>query len=103
MDLEGTDSNERGEDRTTFERQTILYGLALAEVLMINMWEHDIGRYTASNYGILKTVMEVNLSLFQSSKPTKTMLLFVVRDHIEEDTPFTEIQVCACVRECVCV
>jgi hypothetical protein len=43
MDLEGTDSGERGEDRTTFERQTILYGLALCEVLIVNMWEHDIG------------------------------------------------------------
>jgi hypothetical protein len=38
MDLEGTDSGERGEDRTTFERQTSLYALAVAEVLLINMW-----------------------------------------------------------------
>ena len=85
MDLEGTDSGERGEDRTTFERQTTLYALALSEVLIINLWETDIGRYTASNYGILKTVFEVNLQLFDN--PSKTLILFVVRDHIEEDTP----------------
>jgi protein SEY1 len=85
MDLEGTDSGERGEDRTTFERQTTLYALALAEVLLINMWEQDIGRYTGANYGILKTVFEVNLQLFGSTE--KTVIMFVIRDHIEEQTP----------------
>lgn len=100
MDLEGTDSGERGEDRTTFERQTALYALAVAEVLIINMWEHDIGRYTASNYGILKTVFEVDLQLFHNSTasaskkeaPSKTTLLFIIRDHIEEDTPFDSLK-----------
>ena len=92
MDLEGTDSGERGEDRTTFERQTSLYALAVAEVLLINMWEHDIGRYTASNYGILKTVFEVNLQLFDAEAMNKTVLLFVIRDHIEEETPMAQLQ-----------
>lgn len=91
MDLEGTDSGERGEDRTTFERQTSLFALALAEVLIVNMWEHDIGRYTASNYGILKTILEVNLQLFQQHN--KTILLFLIRDHIEEDTPMASLQI----------
>lgn len=90
MDLEGTDSGERGEDRTTFERQTSLYALAVAEVLLINMWEHDIGRYTASNYGILKTVFEVNLQLFDAHN--RTVLMFVIRDHIEEETPMAQLQ-----------
>jgi len=101
MDLEGTDSGERGEDRTTFERQTALYAMAVAELLIINMWEHDIGRYTASNYGILKTVIEVNLQLFHAaaasntskttSSSARTVLLFVIRDHIEEDTPLVQL------------
>lgn len=82
MDLEGTDSGERGEDRTTFERQTVLYGLSLCEILIVNLWEHDIGRYTASNYGVMKTVFEVNLQLFKGQ--VKTMLLFVIRDHVDE-------------------
>lgn len=90
MDLEGTDSGERGEDRTTFERQTILYGLALCEILIVNMWEHDIGRYTASNYGVLKTVFEVNLQIFKAQG--KTMLLFIVRDHIEQTTPAAALE-----------
>ncbi len=92
MDLEGTDSTERGEDRVTFERQTCMFALAMAEVLIVNMWEHDIGRYTASNIGILKTVFEVNLQLFAKAN-YKTMLLFIIRDHIEEDTPMINLKV----------
>ena len=91
MDLEGTDSGERGEDRTTFERQTSLFALSLSSLLILNLWETDIGRYTASNYGILKTVFEVNLSLFAPS--TRTAVLFLIRDHIEADTPLTSLQV----------
>jgi len=91
LDLEGTDSGERGEDRTTFERQTSLYALALAEVLILNMWEHDIGRYTASNYGILQTCFEVNLSIFQGGQG-KTILLFVIRDHVRETSPFEALK-----------
>ena len=90
MDLEGTDSGERGEDRTTFERQTSLFALALSNLLILNMWEHDIGRYTASNYGILKTIFEVNLTLFSPS--THTHLLFLIRDHIEDETPLDSLQ-----------
>jgi hypothetical protein len=89
-DLEGTDSGERGEDRTTFERQTILYALSICEVLIINMWETDIGRYTASNHGILKTVFEVNMQLFKSK--TKTQLLFIIRDYNEDGTPFSTLR-----------
>ena len=91
MDLEGTDSAERGEDRTTFERQTILYAVALCEILIVNLWEHDIGRYTASNFNILKTVFEVNLQLFKENR-NKTMLLFIIRDHIESYSPLKRLE-----------
>ena len=36
----------------------------MADVLLINMWTTDIGRYGASNYGLLKVIFEVNLKLF---------------------------------------
>ena len=38
LDLEGTDGRERGEDDTTFERQSALFALATADVLLINIW-----------------------------------------------------------------
>lgn len=108
MDLEGTDSRERGEDAATFERKSSLFALALAEVLIVNLWAQDVGRYNAANMSLLKTVMELDLQLFfggatatpaqagteggktdvEDGKPRmhKTRLLFVIRDHVS--SPF---------------
>ena len=38
LDCEGTDSKERGEDRHKFEHSSSLFCLAMADVLVINMW-----------------------------------------------------------------
>nr|GMD06394.1 protein ROOT HAIR DEFECTIVE 3 homolog 2-like isoform X1 [Ipomoea batatas] len=77
MDLEGTDGRERGEDDTTFEKQSALFALAIADVVLINMWCHDIGREQAANKPLLRTVFQVMMRLFS---PRKTTLLFVIRD-----------------------
>ena len=66
LDVEGTDGRERGEDQD-FERKSALFSLAIAEVVIVNMWEHMIGLYNGANMGLLKTVFEVNLELFQQS------------------------------------
>jgi hypothetical protein len=79
MDVEGTDGRERGEDQD-FERKSALFSLATAEVLIINMWEHAVGLYNGANMSLLRTVMEVNLALFQKTSVSKTLLCFVLRD-----------------------
>ncbi|GAA6002408.1 hypothetical protein JCM10207_001105 [Rhodosporidiobolus poonsookiae] len=90
MDVEGTDGRERGEDQD-FERKSALFSMAVAEVLIVNIWEHQVGLYQGANMGLLKTVFEVNLGLFLAAKEKgkakgssqdKTLLLFVIRDHI---------------------
>lgn len=109
MDLEGTDSRERGEDAANYERKSSLFALALAEVLIVNVWAQDVGRYNAANMSLLKTIMELDLQLFfggtgkassdsdtvelrdrvsDGGKPRmhKTRLLFVLRDHVS--SPF---------------
>lgn len=109
LDLEGTDSRERGEGAVNFERKIALFALTLSEVLIINVWEKDVGRYNAANLDLLKTVIELDLQLFfgspqsstengtasngaDSSPPSpshrmhKTRLLFVLRDHVS--SPF---------------
>ena len=63
MDVEGTDGRERGEDQD-FERKSALFALATSEVLIVNIWEHQIGLYQGANMGLLKVVFEVNLELF---------------------------------------
>lgn len=81
MDVEGTDGRERGENQD-FERKSALFSIAIAEVLIINLWEHMVGLYNGANMGLLKTVFEVNLQLFQQKGKGKTLLLFVIRDYI---------------------
>ncbi|OCH93787.1 protein SEY1 [Obba rivulosa] len=85
MDVEGTDGRERGEDQD-FERKSALFSLASSEVLIINIWEHQVGLYQGANMGLLKTVFEVNLGLFgkktADGRNQRTLLLFVIRDHI---------------------
>ncbi|KAI5336832.1 hypothetical protein L3X38_016101 [Prunus dulcis] len=86
MDMEGTDGKERGED-TAFEKQTTLFALAVADVLLINIWCHDIGREHASNKSLLNTVFQVMMRLFG---PRKTTLIFVIRDKTK--TPLENLE-----------
>ncbi|CAG8957407.1 hypothetical protein HYFRA_00011388 [Hymenoscyphus fraxineus] len=83
MDVEGTDGRERGEDQD-FERKSALFALATSEVLIVNIWEHQVGLYQGANMGLLKTVFEVNLQLFLKDKASnpRSLLFFVIRDHI---------------------
>ncbi|KAF8647142.1 hypothetical protein AX16_006973 [Volvariella volvacea WC 439] len=94
MDVEGTDGRERGENQD-FERKSALFSLASSEILMINLWEHQVGLYQGANMGLLKTVFEVNLGLFgrrsQDGLSGRTLLFFVIRDHIG-NTPLSNLQ-----------
>ena len=85
FDVEGTDSKERGDDRLKFEQCSSLFTLAMSDVLMINMWTNDIGRYTASNYGVLKVVFEQNLKLFQQESEKKIIIVLRDFDSNEDD------------------
>jgi len=94
MDVEGTDSKERGEDRASFEHRASLFALALSDLVMINMWYTDLGRYTASQYGLLRTILQVNLELFGKSRhgQSKTVLVFVIRDYASSLTPMDKLE-----------
>lgn len=92
MDVEGTDGRERGEDQD-FERKSALFALATSEVLIVNIWEHQVGLYQGANMGLLKTVFEVNLQLFlkDSKSVPRSLLFFVIRDHIG-NTPLVNLK-----------
>lgn len=85
LDIEGTDGRERGEDQD-FERKSVLFALSVSDVLMINVWESQIGLYQGSNIALLKIVFEVNLQLFGNLKTSKSrkkkVILFIIRDYI---------------------
>jgi hypothetical protein len=92
MDVEGTDGRERGEDQD-FERKSALFALATSEVLIVNMWEQQVGLYQGANMGLLKTVFEVNLQLFlkNAKNITRSLLFFVIRDHLGH-TPLANLR-----------
>jgi len=49
-----------------------LFSLAVSEVIIVNLWEHQVGLYQGANLGLLKTVFEVNLQLFQQQYVPKS-------------------------------
>ncbi|KAL9335535.1 hypothetical protein Peur_072716 [Populus x canadensis] len=88
IDVEGSDSSERGQDgTTTFEKRSALFALAIADIVIINMWCHDIGREHAASRPLLKTVFEAMTRLFGARKTT---LLFVLRD--QTPTPLERLK-----------
>eukprot|EP00894_Picocystis_sp_ML_P002384 jgi/Pico_ML_1/52901/g3539.t2 len=64
---------------TSFREMNAMHGRkqTTRDVLIVNMWCHDIGRETGAGKPLLRTVMQVNFKLFH---PTKTVLLFIIRD-----------------------
>ncbi|CAN1827188.1 Protein ROOT HAIR DEFECTIVE 3 homolog 1 [Linum perenne] len=75
------------QDDTAFEKQSALFALAVSDIVLINMWCHDIGREQAANKPLLKTVFQVMLRLFS---PRKTTLMFVIRD--KSKTPLENLE-----------
>ncbi|CCJ30755.1 unnamed protein product, partial [Pneumocystis jirovecii] len=68
-----------------FERKSALFALAISDVIIINLWEHQIGLYQGANMGLLKIIFEVNLQLFhknRSRNEENSLILFVVRDYV---------------------
>ncbi|KAG5620514.1 hypothetical protein H5410_005732 [Solanum commersonii] len=87
FDVVGKGRDRAVDDDTTFEKQSALFALAVADVVLINMWCHDIGREQAANKPLLKTVFQVMMRLFS---PRKTTLLFVIRDKTKTPLEYLE-------------
>lgn len=83
LDIEGADSRERWEEKSKYEKSTALFGLVLSNVLIVNLWIQEIGRFSACNYETLKLIFELNLRFFKSDQSKK--LLFVIRDFREDE------------------
>lgn len=78
LDIEGADSRERWDDKAKFEKSTALFGLVISNILIVNVWVQDIGRFSGCNYEILKIIFQLNIQFFKRESPKK--ILFVVRD-----------------------
>ncbi|KAG5523359.1 hypothetical protein RHGRI_035245 [Rhododendron griersonianum] len=81
MDVEGSDGRERGEDDTSFERQSGVFAFAVSDIVLINMFYTSVGLDNGASKPLLKHVFQGVLRL--PTKPRKTTLMFVIRDIIE--------------------
>ncbi|WJX23178.1 Cell wall protein rhd3 [Trifolium repens] len=75
------------QDDTTFEKQSALFALAVSDIVLINLWSHDIGREQAACKPLLKTVFQAMMRLFSHRK---TKLIFVIRDKTKSPLEFFE-------------
>ncbi|KNH08731.1 GTP-binding protein sey1 [Perkinsela sp. CCAP 1560/4] len=85
LDNEGCDGQERFGD-ALFERKSTLFSLALADILIINMWTSDVGRFAASNLSLLQTIIEIYFPHFRTRQSQRLpfkrpVLMFILRDH----------------------
>lgn len=78
LDMEGADSRERGDGARSFESRVALLSLALADVVVANMWAHDVGRHSAANYDLFETVF-AHIARLQDQK--RVRLLVAIRDY----------------------
>lgn len=90
LDCEGSDSRERNQqDSQNIERHIGCFAAAISDLLIINIWNHDIGRHSAANYNVLSTIFDIYFkSLLNARKKSGNhrplILLIAIRD-AEED------------------
>jgi hypothetical protein len=94
LDVEGTDSRERNllNHNLSNESKLSLFSLVIADVFIINIWYHDIGRYNATNMNLLTTIFELNLQLYQSNNINKKRLIFIIKDYSKDNTSLDILQ-----------
>lgn len=78
LDMEGADSRERGDGARAFESRVALLSLALSDVVVANMWAHDVGRHSAANYDLFETVFA---HIARLRERRRVRLLLAIRDY----------------------
>lgn len=92
LDVEGSDSRERGKDGRAFQARCAGFAAAISDVLLLNLWYHDVGRFDAASYSLLEAVFaEAVKTAEQDPGSFKTALVFVVRD-VDDDTERSELE-----------
>lgn len=80
MDIEGSDSRERGKAGKFFHRKCASFAASVSDVLLLNLWYHDVGRLDTTAYSLLDAVFSES----EKNQNRKSALVVVVRD-VEDD------------------
>ncbi|CAN0292538.1 unnamed protein product [Ectocarpus sp. 6 AP-2014] len=71
VDVEGTQSRDRGgTDGMEFDSRTTLFAVMAADVIMLNLWAHDVGRADGQTYSVLRSVFEEAVRLYEGQDGT---------------------------------
>jgi hypothetical protein len=54
-----------------------LFCLAVSDVFIINIWCNELGRYSGSQYGLLRSIFKSSLKIFNNPKK---IIFFVIKD-----------------------
>eukprot|EP00187_Rhodella_violacea_P005184 CAMPEP_0174890886 /NCGR_PEP_ID=MMETSP0167-20121228/5985_1 /TAXON_ID=38298 /ORGANISM="Rhodella maculata, Strain CCMP736" /LENGTH=558 /DNA_ID=CAMNT_0016128857 /DNA_START=1 /DNA_END=1677 /DNA_ORIENTATION=+ len=77
LDVEGADARERGKAGKAFQDQCAGFVAQLADVILVNLWYHDVGRLGTAPLDLLEVVFKEALA---DEDGGKTLVRFVVRD-----------------------
>lgn len=91
LDVEGSDSRERGRGGRIFHSRLASFVTAISDVIVVNIWYHDLGRLDASGYVLLQDIFDEAVKLADADSDSfRTRLVFTVRD---VDSDVTELDI----------
>eukprot|EP00741_Cyanophora_paradoxa_P022517 tig00021464_g21743.t1 len=68
-----------------------MFALAVSDIVVVNMWFHDIGRFRASNHALLCALFQATSQIEDHPTRSKTVMILAIRD-AEMETPSGTLQ-----------
>jgi len=87
LDVEGSDSRERGKADKSFHRKCATFVAAVSDVILLNLWFHDFGRLDTTAFSLLDAVFTEAVK----NEGTRTALVVVIRD-VEDDVDLDALE-----------
>jgi hypothetical protein len=78
--LQGADSREKGVSGKAFQSRIAGFASAISDVVLINLWFHDVGRTESVSYSLLQAIFVEAAKAAAEGGAIKTLMCFVVRD-----------------------
>ncbi|KAF6005229.1 Rhd3p [Cyanidiococcus yangmingshanensis] len=92
LDVEGLDSKERGAAGKLFEHRVALFMACVVDVIILNLFAHDVGRKNSATHRVLFSVLEESFRLSGDYRKRKRATLIVAfRDYSEDDGTVQEL------------
>ncbi|CAL6072604.1 Guanylate_binding protein [Hexamita inflata] len=86
LDCEGTDSSERLLNNEMHVEEKIgVFACVVSDILLINLWHSDLGRFQASNYHVINQIFDSFFKRLRSQRQQlkeRVQFQFVVRDSV---------------------